>query len=221
MKPIVYLHGFGSGPQSTKARFFHEQFAERGVGIEIPQLDEGNFERLTITGQLRVIDRAVKGAPAILMGSSLGGYLAALYAASHPNVERLVLMAPAFQFPRRWRQRFAGQELEHWKANGSLPFYHYSFKAERPLGYQFVEDSAQYDDEPDFSQPALVLHGIDDSVVPADVSRQFAERHPNVTFRLLKSGHELTDVLDQLWMETAKFLGFQNTYPSTDRASTM
>jgi hypothetical protein len=31
-----------------------------------------------------------------------------------------------------------------------------------------------------------------------------------VELRLLESGHELTDVLDQLWEETARFLGFQN-----------
>ena len=48
--------------------------------MEIPILDEGRFEELTISGQLRVIERAVGGQPAILMGSSLGGYLAALYA---------------------------------------------------------------------------------------------------------------------------------------------
>jgi uncharacterized protein len=209
VNPIVYLHGFGSGPESTKARFFRDKFAARGVNIEIPQLDEGDFERLTVTGQLRVIDRAVNGRSAILMGSSLGGYLAALYASTHPNIERLVLLAPAFQFPRRWRQRFSGEELAAWKAAGSKPFYHYSFKAERPLGYQFVQDSVQYPDEPDFHQPALVLHGKADPVVPVEASREFAAGHSNITLLELESGHELTDVLDKLWVETARFLGFQ------------
>jgi pimeloyl-ACP methyl ester carboxylesterase len=210
VKPIVYLHGFGSGPESTKARFFRDQFAARGVNIEIPQLDEGDFELLTVTRQLRVIDRSVNGRSAILMGSSLGGYLTALYASTHPNIERVVLLAPAFQFPKRWRQRFSGEELAAWKASGSKLFYHYGYKAERPLGYQFVEDSVQYPEAPDFQQPALILHGTADTVVPVEVSREFAARHPNATLRELDSGHELTDVLDRLWSETTVFLGFQN-----------
>jgi uncharacterized protein len=210
MTAAVYLHGFASSPQSKKAQYFRQRFAEHEHILKIPQLDEGNFEALTITGQLRVIDRAVGGAPAILIGSSLGGYLAALYASRHPNVDLLVLMAPAFHFPQRWRDRFSPEELEQWKRDGSRPFFHYAYGEERPLGYQFVEDAQQYEEEPHFQQPALILHGVNDPVVPADVSRQFAQRFPNVTLRLFDSGHELTDVLDPVWAETAKFLGFQN-----------
>jgi pimeloyl-ACP methyl ester carboxylesterase len=205
MKPIVYLHGFASSPQSSKAQFFRRKFVERGVSIQIPQLDEGNFEGLTISKQLRVIERATGGRSVKLIGSSLGGYLAALYAARHPEVEWMVLMAPAFQFPRRWRERFSPEELAEWKRRGSRPFFHYGYKENRPLGYQFVEDAVQYEGEPKFGQPALVLHGTEDTVVPAGVSREFAQNHPNVTLRLLRSGHELTDVLDELWAETATF----------------
>jgi len=205
---IVYLHGFASGPQSSKAQFFRARFEELGVPFETPLLDEGNFETLTISGQLAVIERAIHGDQVILMGSSLGGYLAALYASRHPNVERLVLLAPAFQFPARWRMRF-GNELEAWKRDGVKPFYHYAFKSEQPLGYQFVEDSVQYEDEPDFQQPVLILHGTRDDVVPPRVSVEFASRHPHAVVRLVESGHELTDVLDRMWEETAVFLGFQ------------
>ena len=144
------------------------------------------------------------------MGSSLGGYLAALYAARHSeNVDRLVLLAPAFQFPSRWRKRFEGEELAQWKRTGWKNFYHYSFKGDRPMSYAFVEDAAQYEDEPDFRQPALILHGTRDDVVPSEVSKQFARHHPNARVCLVESGHELTDVLDKLWLETAAFLQFQ------------
>ena len=210
MTPIVYLHGFASGPHSSKAQFFRERFAERGQTITIPQLDEGDFEKLTITRQLRVIDAAVGGKPAILIGSSLGGYLAGLYAARHPEIKRLVLMAPAFEFPRRWRERFPAEDLARWKGEGSRRFFHYSYNEERPLGYEFVEDAAKYENEPDFQQPALVLHGVQDDVVPVELSRQFAKHHSSVTLRLLESGHALTDVLPELWSETQMFLGFHN-----------
>jgi pimeloyl-ACP methyl ester carboxylesterase len=211
MTRIVYLHGFASSPNSGKAQFFRRKFAERGVPMEIPQLDEGNFEGLTISGQLAVIERAAGGRPAILMGSSLGGYLAALYAARHPEIERLVLLAPAFQFPRRWSERYSADEAEAWKRNGSVPVFHYGAGQERHLGYQFVEDSKQYEDEPVFSQQALILHGLRDPVVPSAISSAYAAKHSNVKLILMESGHELTDVLDPMWAEISDYLAVPET----------
>jgi hypothetical protein len=101
MNRILYLHGFASSAASSKARFFAEHLRTAGAPIDIPDLAAGDFEHLTIGGQLRVIERAAAGDPVALMGSSLGGYLAALYAARHPEVTRVVLLAPAFGFARR------------------------------------------------------------------------------------------------------------------------
>jgi len=207
---FVYLHGFASSPQSSKAQFFARKFQERGRTLEIPVLDGGDFPGLTITGQLRVVEKAVGDGPAVLFGSSLGGYLAALFASRHPErVTQLVLMAPAFQFPSRWRARFSPAELDSWKLQGTLPVFHYGYKREVDLGYQIVEDASQYEEEPEFSQPALVFHGVQDTVVPAQVSVEYARRHPNVKVQLFESGHELTDVLEDMWVST---LGFLNSF---------
>src|SRR5215831_9479862 len=100
---IVYLHGFASSPQSSKARFFAAKFAELGIPVEIPVLDQGDFTSLTVTGQLEAVSNAIAEKPAVLMGSSLGGYIAALVAARDSLIEKLILMAPAFRFPSRWR----------------------------------------------------------------------------------------------------------------------
>jgi pimeloyl-ACP methyl ester carboxylesterase len=203
---LVYLHGFASGPSSKKARYFAERFAELGMVIETPDLAAGDFEQLTITGQLEVIDKAVNGAPVSLMGSSLGGYLAALYAARHPEVERVVLMAPAFCFGRRWAEEVGTQRMLEWKRTGSLPIYHYSEGGIRGLGYQIVEDAAGYEEYPDFHQPALIFHGSRDNVVPVELSREFVTGHPNATLRVVESGHELTDVMGEMWKEAKEFL---------------
>ena len=212
---VVYLHGFASSPQSSKGRFFAGKFGEAGVAFEAPQLDQGEFLNLTIRGQMLVVGKAVsahreklaKGEPLVLMGSSLGGYLAALYAERNPKaVDRLVLIAPAFEFLRRWRARLSIQEVEEWKREGSIPIYHYGSKTEQRLGYGFLEDAAQYEGAPDFHQRALILHGTEDSVVPSQVSHDFALEHTRVRLALFKSGHELTDVLEGLWRETSGFL---------------
>jgi uncharacterized protein len=212
---VVYLHGFASSPQSSKARFFASKFTEAGVAFEAPQLDQGEFPNLTISGQMLVAGNAVsghreklaKGEPLVLMGSSLGGYLAALYAERNPKaVDRLVLIAPAFEYLMRWRARLSIQEIEEWKREGSIPMYHYGSKTEQRLGYQFLEDAAQYEAVPDFHQRALILHGTEDTVVPCQVSHDFALEHTRVRLALFKSGHELTDVLEELWRETSGFL---------------
>ncbi len=203
---VIYLHGFASGPQSSKAQFFRAKLSECGAEVTIPALDGGHFETLTITGQLQVIDQAVAGRPAILMGSSMGGYLAALYAARHAEVEKLVLLAPAFQFPQRWRQRYSEDELARWKREGSAPVFHYGHKEERMLGYQLMEDSQLYEGEPNFTQPGLIFHGTRDTVVPAEVSQSFVAHRGNVDLHLLDSGHELIDVLEPMWQTMRGFL---------------
>jgi uncharacterized protein len=204
---VVYLHGFASSPRSSKARFFREKFLGRGVDIQIPQLDGGDFERLTISGQLRIVEQTVDEQPAVLMGSSLGGYLCALYAARHPErVVKMVLLAPAFCFPSRFRERYTPEELEAWRTRGTAPVFHYGYNQECQLGYHLLEDAQQFEDFPAFQAPALIFHGRKDPVVPVELSESYAARHPNMNLQIFESGHELTDVLDPMWASTEAFL---------------
>lgn len=196
---MIYLHGFTSSPCSHKAQYFRRRLAECGVALEIPALDGSDFEHLTISGQLAVIERTAAGRPLTLIGSSMGGYLAALYAARHPEVERLVLMAPAFGFLRRW-----GQD-EDWRRTGFLDVYHYGDKRRRRLSYGLIEDAALYEDYPAIAQPALIFHGSHDDAVPVEASREFARGKPNVRLEVMDSDHELHDVLDKMWDETRLF----------------
>lgn len=203
---IIYLHGFASSPKSRKAQVFQEGFAAKGVRIEVPDLAQGDFEHLTITGQLRVIDRLAQGRPVSLIGSSMGGYLATLYASRHPEVQKLFLMAPAFHFPQTWATTLGPERVAEWKRTRKLMTFHYGEQREVPLDYGIVEDGAQYEAAPSFHQPALVFHGTHDTVVPATYSVEYAQSHPNVTLQLVESGHELTDVLDELWRAGSRFL---------------
>lgn len=206
MSRIVYLHGFASGPSSQKARFFSQRFAELGIGLEVPDLAEGNFERLTISGQLRVIERTARGEPVSLIGSSMGGYLAALYAARHSKVEKLVLLAPAFSFLTRWPEELGETKMERWKRTGVLEVFHYSEGRTMKLGYQLIEDGHNWEAYPNVTQPTLIFHGKSDAVVLPDYSITFSQRHPGTTLRLLNSDHQLLNVLDDMWMETEAFL---------------
>lgn len=211
MNRIIYLHGFASSPMSKKALFFEARFAERGISIEVPDLAEGDFEHLTITRQLSVIERTAKEEPVWLIGSSLGGYLAALYAARHTEVERLMLMAPAFNFVARWRERHGPDEMMRWKETGKLAVEHYGDGLIHELHYGLIEDASEYESYPNFQQPALIFHGRQDDVVPQEFSITFAQQHENVELHLVDSGHELTDVFDAMWSQTERFFGLTAT----------
>jgi pimeloyl-ACP methyl ester carboxylesterase len=206
MNRILYLHGFASGPTSSKARFFHDRLAAAGADAEVLDLAEGDFEHLTITGQLAVIERAAYGEPVSLIGSSLGGYLAALYAARHPDVRRVVLLAPAFGFARRWAERLGPRGMDEWRRAGTIEVFHYAENRQRRLDYSLMEDGARYEDYPDFRQPALIFHGANDDVVPALYSQEFAAAHTNTRLEVLDSGHELLNVLDYMAPRVTQFL---------------
>ncbi len=216
MSRVVYLHGFASGPTSKKAGFFRERFAQLGIGLEIPDLAEGKFEQLTITGQLQVIERASRGEPVSLIGSSMGGYLAALYAARHPETEKVVLMAPAFCFASRWPEAVGDAAMQRWKSTGILPVFHYGEGRQMALGHQLMEDAQQYEAYPQFPQPAIIFHGTKDSVVPPAYSVTFCRQNPNARLHLMDSDHELINVLDDMWMETQQFL-YPNEMPPIAR----
>jgi pimeloyl-ACP methyl ester carboxylesterase len=218
MTRIVYLHGFASGPASSKAGYFRDRLQAAGARVDIPDLAEGDFEHLTISGQLAVVERAARRAahseiqpggnaePVALMGSSMGGYLAALYAARHPEIERLVLLAPAFGFAPRWPERLGADEVARWRRTGRMEVFHYGENRVRNITYALLEDAARYEDYPDFHQPALIFHGASDEVVPAGYSRQFAATHPNVILEVLDSGHELLNVVEYMAPKVERFL---------------
>jgi len=204
---VIYLHGFASSPESSKAQYFARRFSELGVQCDVPALDGGDFEHLTITGQLRIIEELAGGQPVRLIGSSLGGYLATLYASRHPETDHVVLLAPAFRFASRYPVELGPAVMEPWKRTGSRKIFHYGFGEERELSYRLIEDGTGYPDYPEFAQPALILHGRKDDVVPVGLSETFAATHANAQLLVLESDHQLTDVTETLWDETRRFFG--------------
>ena len=185
---------------------FRKRFAAAGVELEIPDLEEGSFRNLTMSGQLRVIERTLGGEPAHLIGSSMGGYLAALYAARHAGAQRLALMAPAFGFARRWADALGEKALEEWRIQGTLDVFHYAASGPSPLGWGLMEDALRYEDTPKVEQPTLVWHGLQDDVVPVQASRAFVAQNRHARLVEVQSDHELTDVAERIAEDSVEFL---------------
>jgi hypothetical protein len=204
---LAYLHGFASGPGSTKARFLRTRFAERGETLAVPDLAP-DFTHVTIASQLAIVDAILDAGPTVLLGSSLGGYLAALAAARRPErVPALVLLAPAFGFAARWEARVGAAHMARWRERGTAPVFHYGRNREEPLDVALLDDARRYPEEPDPPQPALVLHGRRDDAVPIAAAERFVARRPDRRRLVVyDAGHELTDVLEPIWTETAAFV---------------
>jgi len=203
----LYLHGFASGPSSSKAHYFQSFLRDRGVDLLVPELDEGRFEQLTITGQLRVIESQAASGPVRLIGSSLGGWLGALYAARHPEVDRLVLLAPAFGFPDLLPRFMGPEKMRLWERDGSTEVMHYGSGSTRHLQYGLVQDARTFEHYPCIHQPTLIIHGTKDDAVPLSRSEHAVALFSAVRLIALDSGHELTDVVDRLGTETAGWFG--------------
>jgi uncharacterized protein len=208
MSQYIYLHGFASSPQSAKARDLSDRFAQLGISLTIPDLNQGDFTYLTLTRQLRQVEAEFPSEPnpVTLIGSSFGGLTAAWLGHTHSQVERLVLLAPAFGFLAHWLPRLGYEQVQQWQNEGFLPVYHYGEEEMLPISYTFAEDAALYR-ETDIQRPVpmLILHGKSDEVIPIQTSIEFAESRPWVTLIELESDHSLLDVSDRVWQEIQQF----------------
>ena len=72
-----------------------------------------------------------------------------------------------------------------------------------------MQDSAQYEDFPEFPQPTLIFHGCHDDVVPVEYSEEFAATRSNVRLHVLDSGHDLLNVLEEIAEQSLEFLAHE------------
>lgn len=212
MPQYLYLHGFSSSPQSTKAQAMRSRFANLGLELIVPDLNQGDFSHLTLSRQIQQVSELILGQPdaTVLIGSSLGGLTAtwvAQQSAITERIEKLVLLAPAFDFLAQWLPRLGSDQLDAWRTEGTFPIYHYTEQGTLPLHYRFITDAQGYhDDALNANIPTLILHGIHDETISIEASRKYAAIRPWVRLVELPSDHALVDVEKEIWRYTQDFL---------------
>ncbi|MTJ52699.1 esterase [Anabaena sp. UHCC 0253] len=204
----VYLHGFASSPQSSKAQDISDRFSQLQISMQIPDLNAGDFSHLTITRQLNQVaaEFSQNSQPVTLIGSSLGGLTSAHLAQQHLQVQRLILLAPAFGFLGHWLPKFGAIGLNLWQRTKYMMVYHYGQQQLLPLSYNFVTDAKKYQEN--LLQrpiPTLILHGKHDEVIPIQSSREFACTRPWVELIEFNSDHGLGNVTPEIWQAISTF----------------
>ena len=206
----IYLHGFASSPESSKAIRIADVLRPLGVTTHIPDLNLPSFRALTVTRMIaqarELIDKAGSD-PVVLLGSSLGAFVAVHAAAADSRVKGLVLLAPALDFGADENDRIGTVSIGDWRASGSCEVFHYAWNRPETLDFALYEDAARYDAfAANLDIPVLVFQGKQDTVVDPRIVMRWWGSRPNVTLELLDDNHQLQASIDRICGMTAAFV---------------
>lgn len=209
---VIYLHGFASSAQSSKAAFFRSRLMPLGVRVVTPDFNEPDFSTLTVTRMLEQVRQAIDGVPpgpVALIGSSLGGFVAVHAAARFPErIERLVLLAPALDFDGNRLRDLGDRGVDDWRRTDRLEVFHYGYGRMMPVHFALFEDASQYDAfAVRLDLPIQAFQGLRDTAVDPETVRRWSVSRPNVELHLLDDDHQLHASLERIWTDSARFLG--------------
>lgn len=175
---FYYIPGYQSTPQSAKATLFKKTFHATAIAYR-----DGRPEDIVISECLNRISNTIKNdTDVILIGSSLGGFLAASTALTHSTVTRLVLLNPAIIPPQT-----------NLDTIQDIP---------RSI-LEDMRDARLFTQK--ISAPVIILRGTEDEVVPDQWVLAFAQAQ-EATIRFLHDDHRFSKNLTVLPAIISKLL---------------
>lgn len=216
-RAVLLCHGMESSKEGNKAVRLAEDFAARGCNalrfdFSYVGESEGRFEDLTISGEVEDLGgawdfvRRRTGGPIGIVGSSLGGTVALLFAGQQAQVAAVATIA-AVAVPGRRARSLSFAERERWKQEGVCELYG------SRLRHTFLEDVERLDVPSVVTRidcPLLVTHGTEDDVVPfvdaETIARYAGDRCELVAYP--RADHRFSDpvLLDRLLNDIAAWM---------------
>jgi len=165
-----YIHGYLSDPNSTKATLLKEKLNVKPITYRTCPP-----EKLIVSECLKKINKEIKDDEEItLIGSSLGGFLAAKTATMNNNIENLILLNPAI-IPMNF-------DITKIK---DMPQSILEEMQDRVL---FTKKN---------NAEVLIIIGTKDEIVPNSWPIQYA-KNQNATIKFLDDDHRFSEKIDQV-----------------------
>ncbi|HSE60130.1 MAG TPA: alpha/beta fold hydrolase [Nitrospiraceae bacterium] len=209
-RQILFITGFLSKRWGNKSQALAKWCWERGWGFCCYDVrgfgdSEGTFSDYSLSDWIadaRAVVSLLQDGPRLtIVGNSIGGWIAWLIAQDCSIVERLVLIAPAFNMMGERAKEISVERRDRWKTTGWMPWDDDPLHKDWPLAWQWVEESERYWAESFLKLQRVkttILHGLQDRVIQPAGSWRFVgevlRRDPKFPIELLlKTGdHRLS-----------------------------
>ena len=167
---LYYIHGYLSEPNSTKGILFKDKLNAKPIKYR-----DCKPENLIISDCLERIKKEIKNDEnVVLIGSSLGGFLAAKTAQHNSNVKKIILLNPAI-IP---------------------PSYDITKIQDIPQSIlRDMQDKSLFDEK--IKSKIFIIRGSEDDLVPDFWILEFAKAQ-EATIMLLNDDHSLTKNIQKL-----------------------
>jgi pimeloyl-ACP methyl ester carboxylesterase len=187
-RQILFITGFLSKRWGNKSKALAQWCEENGWGFCCYDVrgfgdSEGRFIDYTLSDWLAdarlALDLLKNGPPITIVGNSLGGWIAWLLAQERQEVERLVLIAPAFNMMGLRARSIDPGRRHEWHSGGWMPWDDDPLHKDWPLSWKWVKESEAYWKQSfDRLRPVStsILHGLEDTVILPSGSSQFVEQ---------------------------------------------
>ena len=183
---IFFFGGYSSDMTGTKATALDNW--TKSNGINYLRFDysghgqsSGDFGKGTLSkwlGEAKFFFEKFKSKKNIIIGSSMGGWIALLTALKNNDVNGLIGIASAPDFTKNQWNKLSEVEKEEFKSNGSILFPDDDY-GDYEVFYEFVKDGFQHEilnDKIEITCPVRLLHGKLDKVIAYNVSEKIIEQ---------------------------------------------
>jgi pimeloyl-ACP methyl ester carboxylesterase len=183
---IFFFGGYSSDMTGTKATALNNwtesnginylRFDYSGHGQSSGDLSKGTLS--SWLGEAEFFFEKFKSKKNIIIGSSMGGWIALLTALKNIDVNGLIGIASAPDFTKNEWDKLSETEKEEFKSNGSILFPDDDY-GDYEVFYEFVKDGFQHEilnDKIEITCPVRLLHGKLDKVIAYNVSEKIIEQ---------------------------------------------
>lgn len=211
--PLLLLHGMLGDLSNWDATI--GALVEAGYRVLVPVLPVYDLPmaETSVTGLVehaRTFVKMINAAPVVLVGNSLGGQVALIYALRYPrSAAALVLSGASGIYEQRMETDILRRDSRDFvRERAAITFYDdahvtdelveemYALINDRPRAVRLIKmaRSAKNDTVtarlPTLDLPTLLVWGRDDLITPPDVAEEFKERLPNAQLHFISQcGH--------------------------------